>query len=123
MRFATLLFLASLVPASAPCFAESWSGHLVDSNCYTNEENNTNKDPSTTDRDMSMELRACTPTAKTKDFAVVLQNWTSLKLDPAGNANAAGLVRSSGKKPVLDVTVTGDRNGDTIAVGSISAER
>jgi hypothetical protein len=39
-RFATLPFLAPVL-----IFAGTWLGVLVDSNCYTSELRNTNKDP------------------------------------------------------------------------------
>lgn len=62
------------------------------------DRSDTNKDPSTVDRDMNMELRQCVPAAKTKDFALVLPDWSSLNLDSAGNAKAAEMVKNLAKK-------------------------
>ena len=118
MRLAILLLLASTL-----CFAGSWSGFLVDSNCYASEQSNVNKDSSTVDRDMGMEVRYCSPNADTKIFAVVLPDWDSLKLDSAGNAMAAELVRRTSKQRLFAVTVTGDLNHDTVKVDSLSANR
>ena len=114
-RFATLLFLAPVLS-----FAGSWSGLLVDSNCYASQLRNTNKDPSTVERDMNTEVRYCVPNPHTKIFAVVLPDWDSRKLDPSGNTKAAELVRQAGKKSLLEVTVTGDLTKDVIHVASIS---
>ena len=54
-------------------FAGSWSGSLVDSKCYDALERNVN--PTDTlynvDRDGYREIRYCSPTTKTKYFAVV----------------------------------------------------
>ena len=109
MRFATLLFLAPVLS-----FAGTWSGLLVDSNCYTSELRNTNKDPTTVERDMNTDVRYCAPKPHTKSFAIVFPDWDNRKLDPTGNIQAAELVRQAGKKSLLEVTVTGDLNKDGI---------
>jgi hypothetical protein len=109
MRFATLLFLAPVLS-----FAGTWSGILVDSNCYTSELRNTNKDPTTVERDMNTEVRYCAPKPHTQGFAVVLPDWDNHTLDSTGSIKAAELVRQSGKKSLLEVTVTGDLNKDGI---------
>ena len=112
--------LPLLILTSGLAFAETWSGYLVDSKCYAEAQTNINKDASTVERDMSVEIRQCSPRAGTKDFSVVLPNWDSLKFDSAGNAKAAEIVRSANPKP-MPVTVTGNRNRDAIRVDSISA--
>ena len=118
MRLATLLLLASTLG-----FADTWSGVLVDSKCYASEQTNVNKDATTVDRDMNSELRYCSPSAKTKNFGLVLPNWDSLRFDSAGNAKAAELVRTTQKGSLLGVKVTGERSKNTIDVGAISAEK
>lgn len=115
MRLVALLALA----ASAG-FAANWSGVLVDSGCYASEQRNTNKDQSTVDRDMNLELRLCAARTTTKSFAVVLPDWHSVRLDAAGNAKAAALVQANGHAKPMEVTVTGQRSGDTIQVGAIT---
>ncbi len=106
-------------------FAGSWSGSLVDSKCYDALERNVN--PTDTlynvDRDGYREIRYCSPTTKTKYFAVVPFDGPSLKLDPAGNTKAAELVRQIGKKSHLIVAVTGEPIKNTIKVDSISISR
>lgn len=116
-----LLFL--LAVAAPLCTAETWTGHLVDSRCYQNlEENHSPSDTETNvDRDRDMEIRYCRPKLKTKAFALVDFNGQSVKLDPTGNAKAAELVRSAptGTKQFY-VTATGELNKDTLKLNSIS---
>jgi hypothetical protein len=101
--------------ACALSFAQSWSGYLVDWDCYARDQSNTNRYAGTVDREMSAVLKQCAPSAKTKALAEVLPGWDSLKLDSSGNAKAAELAAKSGKK-LVQVTVTGARNHDSIKV-------
>jgi hypothetical protein len=120
MRVAILLFLAS-----APGFAGTWSGSLVDSKCFAASERNVNPNDTMTavDRDQNQEIRYCSPGSKTKWFAVVNSDGLSFMLDSAGNAKAAEFVRSAGKKSRIPVVVTGELTNHTITVDSISAPR
>jgi hypothetical protein len=121
----TMRFAASLCLLPALSFAGSWSGALVDSKCFDAEERNVNPTDTLTnvDRDMNREIRYCSPSAKTKSFAVVPSDGPSLKLDSAGNAKAAELVRKSGRKSVLAVAITGEMSKNIITVDSISTVR
>ena len=121
MRLAALFCLAS-----ALSFAGSWSGAMVDSKCYESEELNVNPTDTLTsvDRDTSREVRYCSPSARTKSFTVVQRDGLkSFRLDSAGNAKAADLVRNTGKKSLIVVDVTGEINRNTIKVDSISLAR
>ncbi len=120
---ARLAFLLCLLPALS--FAGSWSGMLVNSKCYGAEERNVNPSDTLTnvDRDRNMELRDCSPNAKTKSFAVVQADGVRLRFDSAGNAKAAELVSKTGKISLLAVAVTGELQGRTIRVESISTAR
>jgi hypothetical protein len=111
--------------SSALSFAGSWSGVLVNSKCWAAEERNVNPTDTTTfvDRDRNLEIRFCTPNAKTKSFAVVLPDGLSFQLDAAGNTKAADLVRQSGKESVFAVAVTGEMIKNTVRVDSISKTR
>jgi hypothetical protein len=117
MRLAVLLGLSSGLS-----FAGTWSGVLVDSKCYDAEERNVNPTDTLTsvDRDGNLEIRYCSPSAKTKSFAVVRSDGPSLHLDSAGNAKAAELVPKTRKKSRLAVAVIGEISGDTIKVDSIA---
>jgi hypothetical protein len=119
-RLAALLCLSS-----ALSFAETWSGVLVDSKCYDSEERNVNPTDTLTyvDRDKNMEIRYCSPSAKTKSFAVVQPDGMSFKLDSAGNAKAAELVRKTGKRSRFAAAITGQMSKNTIKVDSISVAR
>jgi hypothetical protein len=110
---------------SALALAESWSGLLVDSKCYAAEERNVNPTDTSTavDRDRNMEIRYCSPKAKTKSFAVLRSDGQALQLDAGGNTKAADLVAHSGKKSIYPVTVTGAMIGQTVKVDSISLGR
>jgi hypothetical protein len=118
MRLAALACLSS-----ALSFAGSWSGALVDSRCWDSEENNTRGTSIYVDRDGNLELRLCSPNAKTKSFAVALPDGLNLKLDAAGNAKAAQLIQETGKKALVTVVITGETSKDTIKVDSISMAR
>jgi hypothetical protein len=123
----TLIRVAALFClSSALGFAESWSGALVDSKCYGYLECNVNPTDTMTyvDRDKNSEIRYCSASAKTKSFAVVLQDGLNFDLDTAGNAKAADLVRSSGKKSLFVVIVTGEMTKrNTVKVDSILMAR
>jgi hypothetical protein len=116
MRFVPLLFLVSSLG-----FAGSWTGYLVDSNCYATVESNRNINPTSVDRDMNAEIRRCSANEHTRTFVVVLSDWLSVKFDAAGNAKAAELVRQSPKGSEMRVEVTGNREKDKMKVSWISA--
>lgn len=110
---------------SAFGFGESWSGVLVDSNCWISEEHNINPRNTThyVDRDRNLEIRFCAPKAKTKTFVIVPLDGVGFLLDSAGNAKAADLVRVTGKQIIYRVAVTGSVRKDTINVDSIVLAR
>ena len=110
MRLAVFLLCIATVG-----FAGSWSGYLVDSHCWQSWETNTSSPATTADRDMQMDLRYCSPTAHTRAFTLVLDDWSSVKLDAAGNEKALGFVRNG----QLHVTVSGTRGGGMITTGSV----
>jgi hypothetical protein len=101
-------------------FAGTWSGTLVDAKCYKTLEQNHNLYDSTVDRDLDLEIRLCTPKAKTHSFAIVQPDGADVTLDSTGNAKAAELVRHAAAKPPLYVIVNGEMNNKTIAVNSIT---
>ena len=100
-------------------FAGMWSGTLVDANCSASVERNRNVTDSTTVRDVDMEVRLCSPKARTHSFAILDSDGERVVLDSAGNAKAAELVRQTAERSPLYVSVDGDRNKDTIQVRSI----
>jgi len=102
-------------------FAGSWSGTLVDANCSASVERNHNVTDSV--RDVDLEVRLCSPKARTRSFAILHSDGERVVLDSAGNAKAAELVRQAVEKSPLYVSVDGDRNKNTIQVRSIVPAR
>lgn len=124
MTFMTrLIFLLCL--AAPFSFAGTWSGVLVDSKCWTNEQRNINPSDTSTfvDRDRNLELSYCKPKAKTKAFALVKPDGTSFRLDAGGNAKGEDLVRNAGKQPIYRVAVSGSANDKIVNVDSIVVSR
>ncbi len=105
MKAFQFLILFSL--ASALCFAESWTGKLVDANCLEQSQGQ-NK------------AASCTPTAKTASFGLETGDGKVFRLDAAGNAKAAAMVKSG--KTDAAVTISGAMNGETVKVDSISQQ-
>ena len=122
-----MLLLGVLLACTSLSFARTWSGDLVDFQCFQREESNVNPDYISVPgaQDTSFEIRACQPRPnKTKAFGVVLPSGERVRLDPAGNAKAAALVRAAGKpKRYFVVEITGDLENHTIHVDSITAAK
>jgi hypothetical protein len=111
-----------LICLSTVGFAGTWSGYLVDSRCFASERNNVTSEESSVGDDMSMELRACVATSKTKHFAIVLSDWTMLKLDAAESDRAAAIAHNVARKPSTPycVTVVGVRRKDMILASPVT---
>src|SRR5215472_6270466 len=114
----TILHLALLVVlAPAASFAagseSEYSGHLVDSSCYTSLWSNT--DSSTTaDRDMDLSVKLCAPRPWTKSFGVAQQDWTLVRFGAAGNEKAVALLNGQVEKSTYRVTIMGEANNDVL---------
>jgi len=108
--------------AAIPALANSWTGILVNSSCYDAIERSVNPNDvfNHAYRDTDLEIRLCTPNAKTKSFSIVDNSGFGFRLDPIGNMKAAELVQNAGKKHLPKVTVTGEMGKHLIEVGSIS---
>ena len=114
------MFVLFLLMTLSGGTAGNWTGALVDSRCYAGAERNVNPTDTETavDRDGASEVRYCAPGGKTKQFAIVQRDGASLRLDAAGNALAADLVRSRGRKPLTVVDVRGElRDGEIQVTG------
>ena len=105
---------------SFSAFAATWSGALVDAKCYRSQSTNVNPREPAVSRDVNAPIRYCAPTAKTKGFAIVLKDASSLNLDQAAYSKAAELVSKAGKQDIYPVTITGEKNRKTIKVDSIA---
>lgn len=113
---------ALLCAAASAAIAGSWSGVLVDSNCYQSQLNNVGLDEamSYSGRDMHYSVRYCSPDTKTVTFGVVEDTWHLVVLDPAGNAKAAELLRRAETQRMIQVKVTGEIDKNTVKVDSLS---
>jgi hypothetical protein len=117
MRIITLVLLSS-----ALSFAGTWSGTLVDARCWGYLSH---KDTgSYVERDRNLEVRQCSPKAKTKSFAVLTPEGHALTLDAAGNATASELAEAAHRKAPIKVVVSGElHKKNSIQVSSISAAK
>ena len=96
----------SLRPLSKKRF---WSDvALVDNNCAAKVK--ANPDAHTKD---------CAIKCQSSGYAVVTADGSVLKLDATGNKEAEAALKAYGKPDHLRVTVTGDREGETIKVKSL----
>jgi hypothetical protein len=105
MRVASLLFSLSVAG-----FPGTWSGQLVDSRCYASVTTNVSPDAGFAGRDLVGELRQCLVNDRTKNFGVVLNDWSTFHFDGRGNAQAWELVRLNHKRSAYRVTVGGAMN-------------
>jgi hypothetical protein len=120
MRLTTLACLSATLT-----LAGSWSGVLVDSKCWGYEERNVNPTDTLTyvDRDGNLEIRLCSPSPKTKSFAIVQQDGLSFNLDSAGDAKAADSSGKPGRNLSFTVGITGEMIKHTIKVDSTPMAR
>ncbi len=93
----------------------------MDARCFQSAQDNHNVSDSPVLQDVGLEIRLCSPKAKTHSFAIVRADGATLTLDSTGNAKAAELVRQGVKKSPRYVTVNGEMDKkNTIAVNSIT---
>src|SRR5579871_2748508 len=113
---AFLAIFAAVGPAAA--FGHTWRGFLVDGRCYAALERNHNPTDTSTavDQDKGQMIRYCRPGSKTKSFALVEEDGSVDQLDAAGDGKAAGFASKVKEGSPLRVTVTGERQGNTIKV-------
>jgi hypothetical protein len=106
-RIFAVMMLAVALPAFAA--AEAWNNvAIVDTQCAAKVK----ADPDSHTRDCAM---ACAKSG----FGIVDKDGNYLKFDANGNAEAVKLLQSTTKKDHLRVSVTGEKQGDTIHVQSL----
>jgi hypothetical protein len=93
---------------SAFCFAETWTGKLVDANCHAQNE----KKPAPA---------ACSPTATTSSFGIETADGKFYQLDSSGNGKAAAAIKADASKD--SVTVMGTIEGKTLKVESLVVQQ
>ena len=106
-RIFAVMMLAVGLPAFAA--AEAWNNvAIVDTQCAAKVK----ADPDSHTRDCAM---ACAKSG----FGIVDKDGNYLKFDANGNAEAVKLLQGTTKKDHLRVSVTGEKQGDTIHVQSL----
>lgn len=107
-----LTLLAALIAMAVPSFAaETWTNvPIVDTLCAAKTTTKANPDAHT---------RACALQCEKGGYGIVTADGAYLKFDAAGNTKAAAALKSSKQTDHLRVTVTGDRDGNTLKVSSL----
>ncbi len=109
-RTLLLILLGLTVPALVR--AETWkSVPLIDTMCLTKVKANPDKHPT-----------ECLIQCSKSGYGILTSDGTYLKFDEAGNRQALDALKKTKKKDSIRVTVTGDRQGDTIKVASVAIE-
>ncbi len=116
--FLRLVCLACM--AVLPALPATWSGWLVSSRCYSSLETNRSDLPSYVNWDRMAAIRYCSPSQKTRSFAIVEQSGLSFTLDPTGNERATSHFRNLSKRTLATADITGQRVHNTITVANIS---
>jgi hypothetical protein len=93
---------------SAVCFAENWSGTVVDVMCKAN--------------DLANHTRDCALTCSKSGYGLVLADGKFLKFDERGNAKTLAALKASHKDKELKAKVSGTLQGSVINVESIDVE-
>jgi hypothetical protein len=118
----TMFLLSACVLWSASSPAATWSGTLVNADCYRSLQRNVNPDDTepSADTDVNSDIRYCAPSLKTRHFAVIDSVGEVFELDDAADSRAAALVRSAQKQKRIHVTVTGQLSGQRLHADTIS---
>ena len=103
--------------------AESWSGILVDADCYQTEHKDTRPGTHPGSIDNNRIIRMCAPKDSTSSFGIVQQDGTEFNLDSAGNQKAREMVSKQGTSGPYRVSVTGEKDEKTIKVSNITAAK
>jgi ribosomal protein S5 len=112
MRQLVLVLLMLVVPAVSTAAVETWTNvALVDTQCA----------PKVMD-DPDAHTTKCALQCAKSGFGIITADGSFLTLDEAGNKKAAAALKATKKTEHLRATVTGDRQGDTIKVASLSLD-
>jgi hypothetical protein len=93
---------------SAAALAGTWSGTVVDTMCKS--------------KDVASHTRQCALGCAKSGYGIVTSDGKFVKFDEAGNAKTLAALKASKKDKDLRAKVTGNLDGDVIAVESIELE-
>ena len=117
----TILYFALISCAAAvPAMAESWSGQLVNSDCYSGHLNSNPRESHPGSYDTGLMIRQCRPETKDATFAVVEPEGQVVTLNASSNEKVLELLHKAGKKRMYTVTVTGEMTQSSVKVETIS---
>lgn len=109
-RLCSWVVLLGLCASPALAIAESYDNvPVVDVNCSRKAA----ADPDSHTRDCALQCAG-------SGFGIVTKDQHFLKFDAGGNAKVAEALKASTKKDHLRVNVTGDVQGDTLKVASVT---
>ena len=107
---AVLVFAALIVPALAA--AETWTNlPLVDHNCLEKVKADPDKHET-----------SCLIMCSKSGYGVLTSDGTWLKFDKKGNEEALKALKATKKEKGIRVTVTGEREGDSINVNTLKID-
>jgi hypothetical protein len=110
MRELVLVLLMLAVPAVSTAAVETWTNvALVDTQCA----------PKVKD-DPDAHTTKCALQCATHGFGVITSDGSFLRLSEAGNQKAIAALKATKNVDHLRATVTGERQGDSIRVTSLS---
>jgi hypothetical protein len=106
MSMRKFLSLIALLTTPLLCAAETWTNApLVDANCAAKVKNTPDA-----------HTRNCALQCSKSGFGILTEDGTFLTFDSQGNQQALSELKNSQANDHLRVTVSGDREGDTIKV-------
>jgi hypothetical protein len=109
VRF-SMIAMAVFMALSASALAEEWKDvPMVDTMCSTKAKAKADEHP-----------RSCALQCQASGFGIVTPDGTYLKFDAEGNTQAIAALKASKKTDHLRVNVSGQREGDTIKVKSLT---
>jgi ribosomal protein S5 len=112
MRTLGLLLLILAVPTVSATAAETWTDvALVDTQCTPKVK-----------EDPNAHTTKCALQCAKHGFGLITADGSFLILDEAGNKKAIAALKATTKTDHLRATVTGERQGDTIKVASLSLD-
>ena len=108
-KLGALLVVVGMCALPAFAGTETFTGvSLIDSNCSTKAA----ADPDSHTRECALKCQA-------SGYGVLTKDHKFLKFDAAGNSKVAQALKASDQRDHLRVDVTGEVQGDTLAVASI----
>ena len=112
IRVLAAVGMAGLLAASSAAAAESWSNvSLIDTACSTKAKAKPDE-----------HTKACALQCAKSGFGIIGADGSFLKFDDSGNAKVLAALNASKKTDHLRVSVTGERQGETIKVSSVKVD-